>query len=222
MRTPRRAGFTLIELLMVISIIAILTAILLPVFSQARETARRIVCASNVRQIGIATAAYTQDYDETLPCSWDGGTLGPGGTSGAGGWMYFENYLGPTQFDPARGSLAPYLRNSGVFQCPSDAVRVGNSYAYNSLLLTDSGVKAFHNGLALAAVPEPSHTFLFVEEYAEPTRGTDDGYLLVGPNGLAQRHHDGGTFVYCDGHARHLKRGTALFPNPTSPHRFEP
>src|SRR2546429_1371192 len=65
-RTPIR-GFTLIELLVVIAIIAILAAILFPVFAQAREKARQSSCQSNLRQLGLATQLYAQDYDETYP-----------------------------------------------------------------------------------------------------------------------------------------------------------
>jgi prepilin-type N-terminal cleavage/methylation domain-containing protein len=64
---PSRSGFTLIELLVVIAIIAILAAILFPVFAKAREKARQITCGSNLRNLGAATLMYTQDYDETFP-----------------------------------------------------------------------------------------------------------------------------------------------------------
>src|ERR671934_1073768 len=66
-RTELRSGFTLIELLVVIAIIAILAAILFPVFAQAREKARQAGCLSNLKQIGTATMLYVQDYDETYP-----------------------------------------------------------------------------------------------------------------------------------------------------------
>src|SRR5258708_12714556 len=76
LRVSRR-GFTLIELLVVIAIIAILAAILFPVFAQARESARKISCLSNCKQMGLAAMMYVQDYDEMYPCnSWDTPVIG--------------------------------------------------------------------------------------------------------------------------------------------------
>src|SRR5690348_3717227 len=100
-RAPRR-GFTLIELLVVIAIIAILAAILFPVFAQAREKARQTGCLSNLRQIGTAAQMYAQDDDERLP----GTELGEG--DGEYHWLEM---------------LAPYTKNRGLFTCPSAAVK---------------------------------------------------------------------------------------------------
>jgi len=93
------SGFTLIELLVVIAIIAILAAILFPVFAQAREKARQTSSASNARQLGLAIRMYVQDYDERFPF---GGWL-PGG-NGSGEWQ---------------NTTAPYIKNKGIYYCPS-------------------------------------------------------------------------------------------------------
>jgi prepilin-type N-terminal cleavage/methylation domain-containing protein/prepilin-type processing-associated H-X9-DG protein len=218
----RRHGFTLIELLMVISIIAILAAILFPVFAQAREAARKTKCASGVRQLGMAVLTYSQDYDEQLPGTWDGAG-GTGSTSGSGGWMHFTNFLGPATFDPSRGSLFPYVKSAAIFQCPTDASRSGNSYAINSLLSTPTGVTAFYAGLSEAALTQPASTFLFIEEHEDGARTTDDAYFNVSiPNRLTSRHQGGAQFLFCDGHVKYLKSDAIRYPNPNGVHRFEP
>jgi prepilin-type N-terminal cleavage/methylation domain-containing protein len=111
-----RGGFTLIELLVVIAIIAILAAILFPVFAQAREKARQSSCLSNLRQIGSAVAMYTQDYDERLPDRRDLKVALPGG--------YMPWTTWPPS-DPRAGwaavVLEPYVRNSALWACPSVA-----------------------------------------------------------------------------------------------------
>src|SRR5919198_238945 len=95
----RRVGFTLIELLVVIAIIAILAAILFPVFAQAREKARSSACLSNLKQVGMATRMYTQDYDDVL----------------------VPNYLynSPSTWEWWSDLLQPYVKNRDVFVCPS-------------------------------------------------------------------------------------------------------
>lgn len=96
----RKKGFTLIELLVVIAIIAILAAILFPVFARARENARRASCSSNLKQIGLGVMQYSQDYDEKLPAR-----VYFGGAPGEGSW---------------RDVIQPYVKSTQLFACPSN------------------------------------------------------------------------------------------------------
>lgn len=96
---PVRKGFTLIELLVVIAIIAILAAILFPVFAQAREKARQTSCLSNSKQLATATLMYNQDYDETMPMS-----------------LYL---VAPNKGFAVYDAVAPYMKNVQILVCPS-------------------------------------------------------------------------------------------------------
>jgi prepilin-type N-terminal cleavage/methylation domain-containing protein/prepilin-type processing-associated H-X9-DG protein len=109
-----RSGFTLIELLVVIAIIAILAAILFPVFGRARENARRSSCQSNLKQIGLAFAQYIQDYDERFP---------------AGIQLNGPNFKGVGW----AGGLYPYTKSTQIFQCPSDSDTGGGNASFNAV-----------------------------------------------------------------------------------------
>src|SRR6056297_1745410 len=99
--TAMRRGFTLIELLVVIAIIAILAAILFPVFARAREKARQSACLSNVKQIGLGFMMYAQDYDERLCPSYLAGN--------------------PDSNNRWDEMLQPYLKNEQILRCPSES-----------------------------------------------------------------------------------------------------
>jgi prepilin-type N-terminal cleavage/methylation domain-containing protein/prepilin-type processing-associated H-X9-DG protein len=104
----KRAGFTLIELLVVIAIIAILAAILFPVFAQAREAARKTSCLSNMKQAGLAFIQYENDYDSYYPLGYASGAVNAGM-----GWA---------------GQVYPYVKNTGIFRCPDDTTLPNATY----------------------------------------------------------------------------------------------
>ena len=111
---PGQRGFTLIELLVVIAIIAILAAILFPVFQKVRENARRTVCISNGKQIGLTVRMYIQDYDETMPI-FQAYNDGKPGDPGAGGAPGTPTHRG------VEDALMPYAKSKDVFKCPDDS-----------------------------------------------------------------------------------------------------
>ncbi len=230
----RRKGFTLIELLVVIAIIAILAAILFPVFAKAREKARQISCLSNEKQIGLAFIQYTQDNDERL-------------TNGEGYINMSNNYQGDGS--GWAGQLYPYIKSTALFHCPDDStaangVLVPVSYAFNQnaqgvadaqfqsvsstvLLFEISGdtsnVTLLGNGNGSA-----DHTVDNESAAGNGVTGTVGGTYTyqTGPLGNpAQRpnmtaatglHTDGSNFLLADGHAKWF-RGAAVSPGYNNP-----
>jgi prepilin-type N-terminal cleavage/methylation domain-containing protein/prepilin-type processing-associated H-X9-DG protein len=216
-RGHRMRAFTLIELLVVIAVIAILAAILFPVFSRAREGARRSTCLSNLHQLNLAFQQYTQDFDEALPCATDGTP----GVARSGGWIYYSAFGAnrtPRAYDPSRGAVAPYVKNVQVFVCPTDGQgrASGNSYAYNSCLVQRTAA-GFNPGKSLAAFDNTASWMLLGEEASwsgdEPSintgaDSTDDGYFNVDfGNVFSTRHFDGSNLAFLDGHAKGLNTG---------------
>ncbi len=220
-----RRGFTLIELLVVIAIIAILAAILFPVFAQAREQARKTACLSHAKQIGIGLAMYRQD--------WDGG--GP-----FGGWPVAANGAAnvhsPTSkyHEDWQFSLQPYVKNAQMFRCPSDKIAFAArpiSYLYNNNLNAD------HKPVVEAAVENTSDVVCIWEgfgpsdssqEKAPPadlaslfppaafreytTWGTNAA-LLASDNVGLPRHQEGGNAIYFDTHAKYVRYGAGADKN---------
>lgn len=196
-----RRGFTLIELLVVIAIIAILAAILFPVFARAREKARQASCASNEKQIALALLMYSQDYDEIM---FTDGLWLPGG-----GMVLNTGRL------PYWDILQPYTKNQQIFRCPSfrgpftafldpNGAVWDCGYCWSEELMT--------NGIALAEVQYPSERVAF-------TDGTSDLNAFtwaLWPGRVDARHNSGMNCAFLDGHVKWLKQ-TVLEQIPSDP-----
>lgn len=191
----RRRGFTLIELLVVIAIIALLAALLFPVFATARERARASACLSNMGQLGRAFMLYADDWDETLP----GGapyTRRPN----MGDWVGMTRWGGPCSKQypmlPEAGSLWPYTRNADLYICPSgqETRDYRLSYAFNCYL--------DYAPLAAVARAKPgiSGLVLLIDE----SKSLNDGFFCAeNPADIPEKIHLGGAnYVFADGHAR--------------------
>jgi prepilin-type N-terminal cleavage/methylation domain-containing protein/prepilin-type processing-associated H-X9-DG protein len=232
-RSYRHFGFTLIELLVVIAIIAILAAILFPVFASVREKARQITCASNQKQLALAFLAYIQDYDETFPMA-----------------EYGSNKNNPPNQNYWTFMIDPYIKggiNNGngnpnknqpksVFVCPdavsalSDnsgslkteiATRTLFSYGVNDYLCpADSTGKTFVAPTVEGKVEAPASLVLLGESLGDNSyvQGRDDaggGYSNNNGAGTpfhdaafmnARRRHNGGAnFAFADGHVKWFK-----------------
>jgi len=185
----RHRAFTLIELLVVIAIIAILAAILFPVFMKARAKARQTTCASNLRQLGTAFELYVGDWDDTYP----GATNGNGGSGVYGGWVWYAAFGQPTKgyFDVTRGSLYPYTKNRAVYSCPDDPTGSGCSYESNGFLRWQpTAIVASASG-TLLLIPEDDHG------------SANDGYFDVPAGDWPNRSHSEGVLAaFADGHVK--------------------
>jgi len=183
LRKRLRRGFTLIELLVVIAIIAILAAILFPVFAQAREKARAISCVSNLNQLGKATMMYVQDYDETYPCGWDSPT---------GGHSMWRVVLQPyIQKYGRQDDVIGYAKpggNFGVFVCPdqpgSSQDYGPTSYGYNAFGGFTNGWRDLGGGQGdfpgakLAVIHQPADLVMYADagEVGGPSKPLDPNF----------------------------------------------
>jgi prepilin-type N-terminal cleavage/methylation domain-containing protein len=238
--TSRRA-FTLIELLVVIAIIAILAAILFPVFAQAREKARQTTCVSNLKEIALGELMYTQDYDETFSPSNE---TSPAGVSGNTGWAnLIDSYVkagvpkGSIIGDPLSIFVCPNFKLTDIG--PASQSRPNSSYVGNRFLMAALGsFPAAGSPAGLAAVSYPGQTVLFAEGEGLRyyTDGNDTGVhngSVAGdpPNTNVQlfdanmvyvvargRHQGGSLYSFSDGHAKYFKAPNPNYTNvPSGP-----
>lgn len=213
-----RKAFTLIELLAVIAIIAILAAILFPVFAQAREKARQTMCLSNTKQIGTAVHMYTQDYDETLPEYWYGSTVGY--------WHivlipYVKNskvYICPSARNITAKTAAYCDPTKVADPYPSSVWTGSGSYGYNYFYLGPDAGTGSGDAATLASIDQPADTLILTEStkahgYAFTFPGslwntTYNTYCMNGTFGdqIPTWHNDGSNIVWCDGHAKWMKK----------------
>ena len=223
-KSPQKiSGFTLIELLVVIAIIAILAAILFPVFARARENARRSSCQSNLKQVGLGIIQYRQDYDERFPSA-----IFPTNPASLG-WA---------------DVVQPYLKSIQIYQCPSETTppdaapdSIGyTDYWYNAGLSWNRDISNpdYSTGINEAAVLSPTLTVMNGDAGTDAnltrgsarTRSNGHGYTGVGPltapgsfktsgtsyvggstgfGGGGQRHLEGLNLLFVDGHVKWFK-----------------
>ncbi len=196
-----RRGFTLIELLVVIAIIAILAAILFPVFARAREKARQTSCLSNMKQIALGVLMYAQDYDEHLPMQYHVAL-------GSDVQELLEPWGRSFWFVP----IEPYLKNEQILQCPSGQydyiygqVGSGSVRIYKDVDYGWNYMFCYIQPVKLARIREPASIILLVEQEATLPYGRWFNEADAGSKNYIWRyaqHNGGANYALCDGHCK--------------------
>jgi len=183
---PRGRGFTLIELLVVIAIIAILAAILFPVFAQARDSARQSSCLSNCKQLGTGLMMYAQDYDETMP-SWPF-------RSGAGG-LFNDPRFTDWGYSTWVTAMMPYVKNTKVYACPNGPT-TGTAFP-NQALAGPKGAQMVVNYAINEYIENSDHGFASLAALSGARNGPSDVTVIAEScyNGIVQDWTDAGIKV---------------------------
>lgn len=213
----RKRAFTLIELLVVIAIIAILAAILFPVFARARENARRTSCMSNLKQIGLGMMMYVQDYDEHYPMNyWRTGYPGVKQTDPSMPGYKYEVSCGDSTCDGHYVTwmdiIFPYVRTVQIFDCPSQTAHTYPSYGFSDAIA--GWRSAYNNGvspngaMSMAAVNRPSEVVFLLDYYSlyNIIANPWNAKTWADPASTLHRqiapHLEGGNICYADGHVK--------------------
>ncbi|MBZ0090308.1 MAG: prepilin-type N-terminal cleavage/methylation domain-containing protein [Thermoanaerobaculia bacterium] len=208
----RASGFTLIELLVVIAIIAILAAILFPVFAKAREKARTSSCGSNVKQMLLGILQYTQDYDETMP------------------WLNYNG--GNTVGLHWQDSTGPYVKNTQIWECPSASRNLAGAGLWNEVngfvrryVHYSWNESAAFGPSGLANCTNPAQTYLLTDkgnsmcfttwyDWQGRCMNTWDGSSKPGP------HTEGKNMGFGDGHVKYIASMNIVARDVTNPAQF--
>jgi prepilin-type N-terminal cleavage/methylation domain-containing protein/prepilin-type processing-associated H-X9-DG protein len=234
-----RRGFTLIELLVVIAIIAILAAILFPVFARAREKARMASCQSNLKELALGVLMYTQDYDERTPGSYGnsstsssnnpGVNIPAGAITGRGGTNTYWHWA---------DMIYPYVKNDQIYVCPSSGP-VGYNYSYSSNAWPMPGSHT-SPGMKLAMIARPAEQLMLYDSGRVTACGRAHGYRLDSDgsrtwcygypavdeekfapgnqyNVNMERHNAGCNYSFMDGHVKWLSNSETYTDSTSGP-----